>query len=352
MTEKMQAVGSKESRTAVKQKKAKNTAPRADGFSKPVNEQQRGDVPVSVPKKPQERPLRLVADRGEILPDAHESAGVSEVSALEAMKSLLQKEVDTVQELIEKDRTTIKMRRKNSWISAKEEKSFYRLLDKKLAELDKIVQMANTDAPAEEIFERLNALHNDLDLNTPRAETSAIVETPQSENPEYGFEMVAGIEIADANQGGSHYRIEQVEGNTVSCILLSQDENYVGTLVFDRSDPKNVGRFSQVVRPEERVDAKEESVEPGNESEEWQELFAQCSKDAHVLLDVMTDSAKQLIALLREEIGAGFDQSQERAALSAYFEKVLVQVGNITLDSDREHAIDIVMRRISRNALQ
>lgn len=351
MTEKMHAAGLKESRAAVKPKKMKKTASQAGEFSRSqsMNEQQGGDALVSVPKKHQERQLRLVADQGEILPDAHELADVSEVSVLEAMKSLLQKEVDIVQELIEKDRTTIKMRRKNRWISAKEEKRFYRLLDKKLAELDKIVRIVNTDAPAEEIFKRLSVLRDDLDLNTPQAETS------QSEDPEYGFEMIAGIEIADANQGGSRYRIERVEGDMVSCVLLTQDANYAGTLVFDRNDPRNSKRFSRVVSSEQvSTDAGVEDaiVESADISEEWQQLLSGCAKDADALLWIMTESSAQLVGLLSEEIGSGFDSTAQRVCVSAYLDQVLSRVGNIVLAADRERAIDIVMRRISKNVLQ
>mgnify|MGYP003520230259 FL=1 len=167
--------------------------------------------------------------------------------------------------------------------------------------------------------------------------------------------MEVGVEIADAQQGGSRYRIEQVEGDMVSCLLLTHDTNYVGTLVFDRNDPKNAGRFSLNADREAEVPAGIEenaSVETVDISGEWQRLLVGSTKDADMLLGIMTDSAAQLVGLLSEEMGDGFDQASQRACVSAYLDQVLSRVGNISLAADRDRAIDIVMQRISKNVLQ
>ena len=71
-----------------------------------------------------------------------------------------------------------------------------------------------------------------------------------------------------------------------------------------------------------------------------------------MLLGIMTDSAAQLVGLLSEEMGDGFDQASQRACVSAYLDQVLSRVGNISLAADRDRAIDIVMQRISKNVLQ
>lgn len=381
MTENMQAAGLEVDRVAAKPKKSKKTAATAAGFARLRHDQERwehADTPVSVKKsrsKRQSHPVigeEVASPKHEatdvLLTDSHPEREISPVTSLatessegdllEAMMGWLQNEIDAVHGQIERYRTTLNVRCMNNRISKKEAKRLSGLLDSRLAELDEIIRLGNEGEHDQEVIERLRALQDDLDVRKhDDTEVPAVDVQPESPLVEHGFVMEAGVEIADAEQGGSRYRIERVEGDTVSCLLLTHDTNYVGTLVFDRNDPKNAGRFSRsadqvaetAARLEESVPV---SVEVADRSEEWQQLLSGCAKDADMLLGIMADSAAQLVELLAEEMGDGFDRASQHICVSAYLDQVLSRVGNIALAADRDRAIDIVMQRISKNVLQ
>ncbi|MBP5993952.1 MAG: hypothetical protein KA731_03555 [Candidatus Moranbacteria bacterium] len=379
MTENMQAAGLEVDHVAAKPKKSKKTAAPAAGLTQLRRDQERwerADTSIPAKKSQSKRPDHPVIHEAASSPK-HEDVDIVSadpyherevtlvvpsdpeslaVDPLEAMMGWLQNEIDAAHGQIERYRTTLNVRRMNNRISKKEAKRLSGLLDSWLAELDEIIRLGNEGEHDQEVIERLRVLQDDLDVRK-HDEVPAAASQPESPRVEHGFVMEAGVEIADAEQGGSQYRIERVEGDTVSCVLLTHDTNYVGTLVFDRNDPKNVGRFSQsadravteATGLEENVSV---SVEAIDRSEEWQQLLAGCAKDADMLLDIMADSAAQLVELLSEEMGDGFDQASQRVCVSTYLDQVLSRVGNIALAADRDRAIDIVMQRIAKNVLQ
>lgn len=375
MTENMHATGSEVDRAAAKSKKAKKTAATAAGLSQLRRDQERwerADAPMSAKRNRSKRPDHPVAD-GEGSHPKNEGVDVSAseqrletgaasaiapestvVDPLGAMMGWLQNEIDAAHDQIERYRTAIDVQLRNKHLSKREAKRLSGLLDSRLAELDDIIRLGNEGENGQEVIERLRALRDDLNVRKHEAEIPAAALHPERHDVEYGFVMEPGVEIMDAEQGGSRYRIERVEGDTVSCVLLTQDANYVGTLVFDRNDPKNAGRFS---RSESRAEVPAgaeaiTSVESVDTIEEWRQLLAGCAKDADMLLNIMTDSAAQLVELLSEEMGEGLDRIAQRACVSAYLDQVLARIGNIALAADRDRAIDIVMQRISKNILQ
>lgn len=375
MTENMHAAGSGADHAAAKSKKAKRTAATAAGFAQLRRDQERWDrADVSVPVK---RNRSKRSDQPEVSEEnSHPKSESVDVPAsgqhleteavsvmtpespaadpLEAMMGWLQNEIDAAHGQIERYRTAINVRLMNKHLSKKEAKRLSGLLDSRLAELDEIIRLGNEGEHDQEVIERLRALQDDLDVRKHGAEVPAAASRPERHDVEHGFAMEPGIEIIDAEQSGSRYRIERVEGDMVSCVLLTQDANYVGTLVFDRNDPKNGGRFSKAESRAE-VSAGIEgsaSVESADGTEEWRQLLAGCTKDADMLLGIMTDSAAQLVGLLSEEMGEGFDRAAQRVCISTYLDQVLARVGNIALAADRDRAIDIVMQRISKNVLQ
>ena len=377
MTENMQAAGSEADHVAAKLKKAKKTAAQAAGLAHLRRDQdrwERADISIPTKKSRSKRPDHPAMDEKVLSPN-HEDVDVasadphneremapivsptlesSVVDPLEAMMGWLQNEIDAVHGQIERYRTTLNVRRMNNRISKKEAKRLSGLLDSRLVELDEIIRLGNEGEHDQEIIERLRALQDDLDVRK-HDEVPTVDANPEPSEVEHGFSMEVGVEIADAQQGGSRYRIEQVEGDMVSCLLLTHDTNYVGTLVFDRNDPKNAERITLKGDRETEAPAdikKNASVETVDISGEWQRLLVGSTKDADMLLGIMTDSAAQLVGLLSEEMGDGFDQASQRACVSAYLDQVLSRVGNISLAADRDRAIDIVMQRISKNVLQ
>ena len=378
MTENMQAAGLEADHAAAKPKKTKKTAAAAADFALLRRDQERwerADPSMSASKKsrlkksersgadgkphPKSEAVEVsIIDHPEttVEPVLPAESGVADT--LEAMMGWLQNEIDAAHGMIERYRTTINVKRINNHISKKEANRLSKLLDIRLAELDEIIRLGNEGEHDQEVIERLRALQDDLDVHKHGTEASVATESlkPNDQELEYGFVVEAGVEIVDAEQGGSRYRIEEVAGDKVSCVLLTHDENYAGTLVFNKNDPKNSGRFSRAAASSEAVSEnsqeKEKQIESGDEMAEWQQLFTQCTKDAAVMMDILTDAAEQLVALLGAEMGAEFDQASQRACVAAYFEKVFVQVGGIAVASDRERALDIVMRRISKNVLQ
>lgn len=182
-------------------------------------------------------------------------------------------------------------------------------------------------------------------------------ESGSSEHPEGQPEFVVGQEILDQEQGGSRYRVEAIEGDRVSCVLIAGDQNYAGTLSFDRSDPKNKGRFEpghvaeeQEPAPLTPSDVQWESKE--NEGKHFRELFPLCKKDGGAILEILVSTTNRLVEKIAEEIPEKLQEAEKRAMVTVYLEGAMSIFGEGSRDTALQELVSMVMRRIENNVLQ